>query len=53
MQHILLCLWHILEVTIYEIDGENMKKTALDDTSHYSVTKNFLNNPNAFLRDFD
>jgi predicted ATPase len=36
--------------TIYEISEEAMLKTALEDTEHYSITKNFLNNPEMFLR---
>lgn len=38
------------EATIYEITSENMEKSALEDTEHYTVTKSFLNNPDAFLR---
>jgi len=38
------------EATIYEITEEGMKKTALEATDHYTITKNFLNNPEAFLR---
>jgi len=36
--------------TIYEISEEAMIETALEDTEHYSITKNFLNNPEMFLR---
>ena len=38
--------------TIYEITNEEMKKTALEDTDHYSITKMFLNNPKSFLQHF-
>lgn len=38
--------------TIYEVTSDEMKKTALEDTDHYSITKSFLNNPDAFLRHF-
>lgn len=38
------------DATIYEITPNTMKKTALVDTEHYTVTKSFLNNPEAFLR---
>ncbi|WP_418602258.1 AAA family ATPase [Hwangdonia sp.] len=41
------------KASIYEITPESMKQTALENTDHYSVTKSFLNNPNAFLRHFD
>ncbi len=37
---------------IYEITETEMKKTAVEDTDHYSITKTFLNNPKAFLRHF-
>lgn len=40
------------EATIYEITPKSMKKTNLEDTEHYTVTKSFLNNPEAFLRHF-
>lgn len=36
--------------TIYEINEEGMTAVALEDTEHFSVTRNFLNNPEAFLR---
>lgn len=36
--------------TIYEITETGMRKTALEDTEHFSLTKDFLNNPEAFLR---
>lgn len=40
------------DATIYEITAEEMKKTALEDTDHYSITKMFLNNPKSFLQHF-
>ena len=39
--------------TIYEITADSMGKTDLEDTEHYTVTKSFLNNPEAFLRHLD
>ncbi|WP_417370852.1 AAA family ATPase [Gelidibacter japonicus] len=39
--------------TIYEITNEAMQATPLENTDHYSVTKSFLNDPNAFLRHFN
>jgi len=41
------------EATIYEITNETMKRTDLEDTDHYAITKSFLNNPKSFLRHFD
>lgn len=38
------------DATIYEVTQESMRPVALEETEHYSVTKSFLNNPNAFLR---
>ena len=38
--------------SIYEITNEEMKKTELEDTDHYSITKMFLNNPKSFLQHF-
>ncbi|TXD51053.1 MULTISPECIES: AAA family ATPase [unclassified Polaribacter] len=38
--------------TIYEVTNDEMKKTALEDTDHYMITKSFLNNPDAYLRHF-
>jgi predicted ATPase len=38
--------------TIYEITNDEMKKTALEDTDHYTITKSFLNNPDSYLRHF-
>ena len=37
---------------IFEITGEGMQKTPLEDTDHYSVTRSFLNNPEMYLRHF-
>ena len=36
--------------TIYEITEENMNKTSLEQTEHFSVTKSILNNPGAFFK---
>ena len=36
--------------TIYEVTEEGMKKTPLEETEHYTITKSFLNNPEAYLR---
>ncbi len=41
------------EASIYEITDSDMKKTSVEETDHYSITKLFLNNPRAFLRDND
>tara|TARA_R110002096_G_scaffold408655_1_gene607858 strand:- start:407 stop:1198 length:792 start_codon:yes stop_codon:yes gene_type:complete len=41
------------DATIYEIANNEMKKTPLEDTDHYSITKSFLNNPKSYLRYFD
>ena len=38
------------EATIFEITENSMEKTALENTEHYTVTKSFLNNPDAYLR---
>lgn len=38
------------EALIYEITPESMKKTALEDTEHYIITKSFLNNPEMYFR---
>jgi len=40
------------DATIYEITNDGMKKTPLEDTDHYSITKMFLNNPKSFLQHF-
>jgi len=36
--------------TLYEITEERMVETALEDTEHYQITKNFLNDPGLYLR---
>lgn len=36
--------------TIYEINDEGMNAVELEDTEHFSVTRNFLNDPEGFLR---
>lgn len=36
--------------TIYQISDETMKKVNFEDTEHYSITRSFLNNPDAYLR---
>ncbi len=36
--------------TLYEITKNNMSQVALEDVEHYSITKSFLNNPEAYLR---
>ncbi len=36
--------------TIYEVTEDAMKEVTLEETEHYSVTKSFLNNPEAYLR---
>jgi predicted ATPase len=38
------------DATIYEITNDEIKKTPLESTDHYTVTKSFLNNPASFLR---
>ena len=38
------------EAAIYEISDNHMAKTDLQNTDHYSITKSFLDNPEAFLR---
>jgi predicted ATPase len=40
------------DASIYEITENDMKKVLLAQTDHYSITKSFLDNPNAFLRHF-
>ncbi len=40
------------DASIYEITDTEMKKTPLEDTDHYSITKSFLTNPKAFFRHF-
>jgi len=36
--------------TLYEVTEDGMKQVTLEETEHYSVTKSFLNNPEAYLR---
>ncbi len=36
--------------TLYEVTEKSMEQVALEDVEHYSVTKSFLNNPQAYLR---
>lgn len=38
------------DATIYEVTENDMKKTLLEETEHYSITKMFLNNPKSFLK---
>lgn len=40
------------DATIYEVTENGMKKTLLEETEHYSITKMFLNNPRSFLKHF-
>ena len=40
------------EASIYEITDSSMQQVNLEDTEHYSITKSFLNNPDAYLRFF-
>ena len=35
---------------IYEINEQGMNAVALEDTEHFTVTRNFLNSPEAYLR---
>jgi predicted ATPase len=35
--------------TIFQF-GENIEKVNYEETEHFSILKNFLNNPEAFLR---
>ena len=35
---------------IYEITEDGMNEVALEETEHFSVTRNFLNDPEGFLR---
>lgn len=43
-------LMSIPDSTIYEITADEMIETQLTDLEHYSITKNFLNNPEIYLR---
>jgi predicted ATPase len=38
------------DAEIYEIKDDAIKPTAYQDTEHYQVTKQFLNNPEKMLR---
>lgn len=38
---------------LYEITNTGMEKTAFETTEHFSITKSFLNNPEAYLRHLD
>jgi Predicted ATPase len=35
---------------LYEVTDESMEQTPLENIEHYTITKNFLNNPEIFLR---
>ncbi len=41
------------KVIIYEVLENGMKKTDLEETDHFSITKPFLNSPESFLKYFD
>jgi predicted ATPase len=43
-------LMSIPNAIIFEITDEGMERTNLEDTEHYKITKNFLNNPELYLR---
>lgn len=43
-------LMAIPNTNLYEITDDGMKKTAVEDTDHFTITKNFLNNPEMYLR---
>lgn len=36
--------------TIYQISNDKMEKAKFEDTEHYTITRSFLNNPDAYLR---
>lgn len=38
------------DATIYSCDGDELQKIAYTETVHYQVTKEFLNNPELFLK---
>lgn len=38
---------------ILEITDDGISETPLEETAHYSITKSFLNNPEAYLRHLD
>lgn len=43
-------LMSIPDSHLYEVTQESMQLTDLEDIDHYSITKGFLNNPQAYLR---
>ena len=43
-------LMGIPHATIYQITQDSMEQVAYRETTHYSITKNFLDNPEGFLR---
>ena len=38
------------DATIFQLDGEGLREVAYEDTEHYTITRDFLTNPEAFLR---
>lgn len=38
------------DATIYSCDGDHLKKVAYTETPHYQITKDFLNNPELYLK---
>ena len=38
------------DAIIYQLDEEGIREVAYKDTEHYTVTKSFLDRPEAFLR---
>ncbi len=38
------------EATIYSCDEDRLKKIAYTETSHYQITKQFLNSPDLYLK---
>lgn len=43
-------LMGIPNATIYQVTEDGMEQVAYRETTHYSITKNFLDNPEGFLR---
>jgi predicted ATPase len=43
-------LMGIPNATIYQITDDGMEQVGYRETTHYSITKNFLDNPDGFLR---
>lgn len=41
------------DATIFEITENELKNTPLEETEHYTISKSFLNNPNAYFRHFE